>query len=704
MSRICSQLWPATIRPILTTEYSKGGNKFVKLSAIAGSLAVLVSAFGAALPAQAQQVQPPAAEAFARRPAIASVDISPDGKHLVALISPDGEKRIIAIWDTSNMSAAPYLVGADPRSEPVRVSFIKNDRIFVTTQQLVDFTLGGSAERSFRSRTEVLDLRGNPVRLSLRFDGLTSEQQQFVGVGGLVSSLARDPQNIMVRDPVRGDIYQLNLYNGRAERRERGSSRFGGGQADLDGQIRARTEFDFDNGAAYIAQWIKSPDTGEWAEHFRSYARDRQPISIAGFSNDPNIIFVESSVDRDHSAIFEYNIRERKMGEVAFAHPTFNAQGVVRSTAPADFGEVLGFGIEGPRNETYWVDPNIESAVKQFRQALNVQMQPLQWTDIASGQQVRLEVAADADISIVASSDDRTIFLLRKSGPATPPEYYLFNNGRLALLGRAYPDLQEAPLGPTSLIQYPARDGLMIPAILTKPDPTVYGEGPYPTIVTPHGGPWARDDLDWDPSAWTQYFATRGYAVVQPQFRGSYGWGQRLWRAGDNEWGRKMQDDLDDGVRYLIAQNVAIPDRVAMHGYSYGGYTSMMAAVRPDGLYQCAAAGAGPATIDLFKKGTYNSRYLREFQHPTANGEDPLRRISEVSIPVYLYSGDRDTTVIPAESRAFAAALERAGKPYKLNILPDMAHTLNTWTPANTAAILTTVEDFFKNDCGPGGL
>ncbi|MBN9466369.1 alpha/beta fold hydrolase [Brevundimonas sp.] len=632
------------------------------------------------------------------------MDLSPDGKHLAALISPDGAQRIIAIWDTSDMAAAPYLIGSDPRSEPLRVSFIKNDRLFVTTQQLVDFTLGGSAERSFRSKTAVLDLRGNPVRMSLQFDGLTSEQQQFVGVGGLVSSLPRDPQNIIVRDPVRGDLYQLNLYTGRAERRERGSSRFSGDQADLNGEIRARSEFNFDNGAAYIAQWIKSPDTGEWAEHFRWYARDRQPVSIAGFSNDPNIIFVQSSVDRDHAAIYEYNIRERKMGEIAFAHPVFNAEGVIRSTSPADFGEVVGFSYQGEKGQVYWTDPVMEAAQTQFRQALGVHMRPLQWIDIATGRRVGLQVPEDADISMSAVSDDRKIFVVRKSGPMTPPEYYLVKNGQVALLGRAYPELANAPLGPTSLIQYEARDGLTIPAFLTKPDPEVYGPGPYPTIITPHGGPWSRDNLDWDASAWTQYFAARGFAVLRPQFRGSEGWGQRLWRAGDREWGRKMQDDLDDGVRYLIAQGITIPDRVALHGYSYGGYTAMMAAVRPNGLYQCAAAGAGPATIDLFKKGTYGSRYLREFQNPTADGEDPLRRVNEVSIPIYLYSGDRDTTVVPAESRAFAAALERAGKPYKLNILPDMAHTLNTWTPANYAAILTTVEDFFKNDCGPGGL
>ncbi|KAK0331991.1 hypothetical protein LTR94_026696, partial [Friedmanniomyces endolithicus] len=454
----------------------------------------------------------------------------------------------------------------------------------------------------------------------------------------------------------------LNLYTGRSERVERGSDRFGGEQADLNGEIRAKTLFEFDNGAAYIGQWLKDPASGQWSEHFRSYARDRQPVSVVGFSNDPNIVFVSKVAGRDRSAIYEYDIAQRQFGEIAFAHPLFNATGVLRSRAPADFGEVVGFGYEGERGRTYFVDPALDEAYKTLRQAMGITTVPVSWTDIETGEQSRFTVGDGADISLAAISDDRSTIIIAKSGPRVPPEYYLLSAGRIRLIGRAYPELQEATLGETKIIQYKARDGLMIPAFLTTPDRSVFGAGPYPTIITPHGGPWARDNLAWDVSGWTQYYATRGYAVLQPQFRGSEGWGERLWRAGDREWGRKMQDDNDDGALYLIAQGVASPDRIAMHGYSYGGYASMMAAVRSNNIYQCAAAGAGPATIALFKKGTYNSRFLREFQHPTADGEDPLRRVGEIQVPLLLYTGDRDTRVLPAESEAMAAAMRAAGK------------------------------------------
>lgn len=669
-----------------------------------GAVASVLIAIGAPVESVAAQTPPPAT-AWAREPAIASVDVSPDGRHVVAVISPDGRQRVVAIWRTAAMDQAPFIIGSDDeRAEVTGAQFIKNDRIFVTTQQLRDFNpFSGRRERSFLQRTQVLTLEGVPARSSLTFDGLNATQQAIVGVGNLISDLPRDPQNIIVSDPVRGDKYRLNLYTGRAERIERGSDRFSGEQADLNGEIRAKSEFNFDGGAAYIAQWIKHPDSGDWAEHFRYYARDRQPISIVGFSNDPNVIFVSKTEGRDRSAIYEYMIRERQFGEIAFAHPLFEAGGVVRSRSPENFGEVVGFTYEGERGRTYFTDPVLAQAFTDLRRAAGIELVPVNWVDIESGERSRFSVGDGADISLVATSDDRSEIIISKSGPTTPTEYYILIDGRLRLLGRAYPELAGAPLGETTLIQYPARDGLMIPGFLTKPDPAVHGPGPYPTIITPHGGPWSRDNLTWDVTGWTQYFATRGYAVLQPQFRGSDGWGQRLWRAGDREWGRKMQDDNDDGVRYLIAEGVADPGRVAMHGYSYGGYASMMAVVRPNGLYRCAAAGAGPATIALFKKGTYNSRFLREFQHPTADGEDPLRRVSEISIPLYLYTGDRDTRVLPSESETMAAALRNAGKPVKLTILPDMEHTINTWSPTNFANVLTGVEEFLLNDCGMGG-
>jgi len=208
----------------------------------------------------------------------------------------------------------------------------------------------------------------------------------------------------------------------------------------------------------------------------------------------------------------------------------------------------------------------------------------------------------------------------------------------------------------------------------------------------------------WDISGWIQYFASRGYAVLQPQFRGSEGWGQKLWRAGDREWGQKMADDNDDGVKWLIDQKLADPKRVAIFGYSYGGYAALAASIRPNGLYQCAISGAGAGDLAAIANATADNRFQREFQHPTIKGLDALAHAKEAQIPVLLYHGDRDQTVDIEQSRKFAAALKAAGKPGKLVEIKDMGDQIIFWTPAMAQQQLDVVDDFLKTGCKRGGL
>ena len=659
---------------------------------------------GTALAQTAGSATPPPASAWAREAAMASVTLSPDGQHMAAIVSPDGVQRAIAVWNTADLNAAPFLIGSDERSEFLQIQFVKNDRLFVTTQQLSNYNpFSGSVEQTYRYRTQMVDLEGHPIRQP-QWDGLTEAQLAYVGYGSLISTLANDPNDILISDPRRGDVYRFDTRNGGMERVERGSDEYFGLQADLQGNIRARQSVNLSGADTAFIQWLKNPDTGAWEEHFRWTVQNREPVSVIGFTTDPNIVLVLSTQGVDHAAIYEYNIRARQMGEPAFAHPLFDASDVIQSRDPAHYGEILGFSYHGERGQVYWTDAHLEDAMSTLRQALGITLEPVSWVDIASGQRMRFEVGDGADISINSWSNDFSEMIVEKSGPSQPPEYYLIQNGRARLLGRAYPEIDVNAIGTTQLIQYAARDGLEIPAFLTTPNPEIYGEGPYPTIITPHGGPWARDDLDWDPTGWTQYFAARGYAVLQPQYRGSDGWGQRLWRAGDNEWGGRMQDDKDDGVRYLIERGIADPNRVAMHGYSYGGYASMVAAVRPNGLYQCAVAGAGPSSLDLLRRRVYSSPIGREYQGRYLSGMDPIEHVNDVSIPVFLYTGDRDTRVRPNESQAFASSLRNAGKKVSISILPNMEHTLNTWTPANTEAMLTSVENYLRTECGPDGL
>jgi len=668
-------------------------------------LVATVALLLAALPAAAMAAPLPA-KVFADPPAISDVQISRDGRHIVALTSHNGQSPTISVWKTDALDKPAAVISA-AKVRILGVSFLKNDRLLVRTIQT--FTFG--ATKGHLSRQYVSDLEGKSWTTLLPDGRARSETEAFLAKfddASVIDFLPADPRHIVVEDAridTRGDILKLDIYSGETERLMRGSERFGGFQLDLKGEIRTRQELGYDKGAVYFAQWIRDPSNGEWSEHFRWYAKDREPVSIVGFTEDPNIIYVSSAKGRDKSGLYVYDIKARQIVEPLFEHRLFDAGGIVTSSAKADYGRVLGFSYAGPTNSIYWTDETFSALNKSLRTALGVKTKPINWVDPATGTATRLPVADGADAAITDWSEDLKHFIVQKSGPANPGEYYLLDSsGALRLLGKVRPELDAASLGATRLVQYPARDGLMIPAFLTTPPADQFGPGPYPTLIEPHGGPWSRDNLDWDPAGWVQYFASRGYAVLQPQFRGSEGWGQKLWRAGDGEWGQKMQDDKDDGAQWLIDQKIAAPDRIAMFGYSYGGYAALAAAIRPNGLYQCAISGAGAGDLASLKQATFDNRFQREFQNPTIRGMDALERAKEAQIPLFIYHGDRDTNVEVKQSRKFVDALKAAGKPHRYLEIKDMGHGFITMEPAMVETQLVEIEKYLNTECGPGGI
>lgn len=675
------------------------------LSRAAAALAAACLALTYAATASAA---PPSAQAFGKLPTISSMSLSPDGKLIAGVMSPDGADTYVAVWKTDAPNEAPKLTPAPSKQRIMGVDFVKNDRLVVVVRQLLDTSVGGGRTRTHLFRPLLMSPDGRNVLPLLPINRRGSAEAEYYDAldpPGILDALPKDPRNILVQDSgVSGrDIYKVDVYTGQAARQTLGSGKFASEQVDLQGEVRARQELNYQDGNVYIAQWVRNPETNRWEEHFRWFAKDREPMSIVGFTNDPNIAYLATNRGRDKTAIYEYSIKDRKLLEPVFEHKLFEAGGVIESTADADYGQLLGFSYGAERGKVYWVDEKLAAAERSAKQALGVKTVPVEWTDTATGEKARFNAADGFDVSISDWSRDRSRLLITKSGPRQPPEYYLLADGKLTLLGKSRPDLDTSGLGDTKVVQYTARDGLVIPAFLTTP-PASAGPGPHPAIILPHGGPWSRDGLTWDDSGWTQYFAARGYVVLQPQFRGSEGWGQKLWRAGDAEWGQKMQDDLDDGAKWLIAQRLAAPDRIAVHGYSYGGYAAFAAAVRPNGLYQCAVAGAGVAELGSFQRDTYENRFIREFQNPTIKGLSPMEKVADISIPLFIYHGDRDQTVPLKQSLEMVNKLKGAGRSYKYLELPDMGHSFGTWNTDSGKIVLESVENYLKNDCGPGGL
>jgi dipeptidyl aminopeptidase/acylaminoacyl peptidase len=655
-------------------------------------VAVLFSGLSAAAIAA-----PPTAEEYARASQMSSVSISPDGKRLASLVSADGKTMVISVWSIDDPSAKPKVFPTQPGVHIRSVQFVKNDFLLAGIEVELPKVIPPGRFR----KAMLVPLDGSQA---VNFDGVK-----------LIDRMPDDPDRILVKVRGNSDLFAYNVRTRTSVNIANDVPRpkpsllsghvfFVSQDADLQQQWRGGQTYGFDKGDVYFAQWFRDPADNSWKEHFRWYARDREPVSVVGFTRDPNIALIRMTRGRDKAAIYEYDIHAAKVKTPAFEHPLFDAVGVVQSNTRGHAGEILGFAYDGPRQSMiYWADEDLEVASRTAKEALGEKTRVVEWTDVASGKRFKLPTPDGASVEISDWSDDFKRFVVVKSGPTTPPEFYLLADGKVRLLGRSKPWIDTAALGDTRLIQYPARDGLMIPAYLTAPPRSLHGPGPYPTVIVPHGGPWSRDDGGWDSSGWVQYFASHGYAVLQPQFRGSDGWGQRLWRAGDGEWGQKMQDDLDDGVRWMVAQGFAAPDRVAIHGFSYGGYAATVAAIRPNGLYQCAISGAGVFSLDFFRREITDDRVAREFQAPTVKGLDPMDHVEKVSIPMLVYHGDWDTVVPFKQSERLDRALTNAGKLHAFQRLETMEHTAGD-TPALQAALLTTLENYLKKDCGPGGL
>jgi dipeptidyl aminopeptidase/acylaminoacyl peptidase len=209
--------------------------------------------------------------------------------------------------------------------------------------------------------------------------------------------------------------------------------------------------------------------------------------------------------------------------------------------------------------------------------------------------------------------------------------------------------------------------------------------------------------MGFDDSGWVPLLVSRCHVVLQPQFRGSAGWGRALWLAGDAEWGQKMQDDKDDGALWLVSEKLVDPKRVAMFGFSYGGYAAFAAAVRPNGIYKCAIAGAGVSDIERIWAAFYTNPFFRDRQEPTVRGMSPLRHADKIKIPIMVYHGDRDQTVPIVQSELFVDRARNSGQAVNYHALQDYGHG-PAWTRETMTTQLKLISQYLSSGCGGSGL
>jgi len=278
---------------------------------------------------------------------------------------------------------------------------------------------------------------------------------------------------------------------------------------------------------------------------------------------------------------------------------------------------------------------------------------------------------------------DESRYLIFSEGAADPGRYFLLNRKtqQMHAVVDPYPSIDPAQLAETKWVNYTARDGLALSGYLTLPKGREAKN--LPLILMPHGGPFERDHWEYD--AEVQFLANRGYAVFQPQFRGSTGFGKDFVAKGYGEWGKKMQDDLDDGVEWLVRSGTVDSKRVCIVGASYGGYAAMWGAIRNPDRYRCAASLAGVSDLERMmsydRKSFSATRYFKEWRTKVSgeNGADlrsvsPITYASRLKIPILIGHGEEDDNVLPAQSRDMVAALTAANAKVESVFYPEGGH------------------------------
>lgn len=645
-------------------------------------------------------------EALARVPQIQSVSMSADGKNLVALIeAPNSEHRetALATWNLDNPEAGPVITPSGDRMRFIGASAMKADRVIAFARQEWTGQLGGCGEgrvtgatKTFVRKAYLTDITqrnfseafaDNTRRLGISQD--TQRCMEISGSATLVNNLPLDPENVIVMQrndlTLMANYFLYNLKTNETTLLFRGGGRTQPGLFNpRNGEVLTRSELVAISPDEYEERIsILDPKTGQFDVHapLTRKVSERYTNQFVGIDEQSGKYYVLTDLFSDLVQARMYDPVSRKFDdEPLVAHPQFSIGNLLFGTQPSNFNQVLGFVVAGAVPEVIYVDPTFKSIHDGLKQAFPGQ-----------------------SVYITSYNDDLSRILVTAESAQQPPSYHLLlDRNQLRTLGSERPWLDSKQIGEQRWVTYKARDGLDIPALLDLPVGWTPAQGPLPTIIHPHGGPWARDFGGWDMSGWVPFLTSRGYAVLRPQYRGSAGLGRQLWLAGDKEWGQKMQDDKDDGAAWLVGQGIAAKDRIAIFGYSYGGFAATAAAVRRDSPYQCAISGAPVTDLARIGRSWSDNRIQRILQGQTVTGMDPMRNTADANIPVLLYVGDRDVRTPALHARNFFNAV-RGTVPAQLEIIADMPHSM-PWYKRHHEQTLGLIENYLARDCGSGGL
>jgi dipeptidyl aminopeptidase/acylaminoacyl peptidase len=603
-------------------------------------------------------------------PEIAGAELSPDGRYL-AFLKPWQDTRNIWVKQVAEPFSAARLMTTETK-RPIPGFLWTRDGKHIC---YVKDTDGDENYNVYAVDPNAEIPAGHDAPISRDLTGLQGVQVQLYSVPKHNPDVAFI--GINDRDKSWHDLYRLQISTGERTLLKRNTERIAGWMFDLESNLRLAMHVD-DSGEQHLLR----VDPEGFAKIFScGVFDDCNPFQ---FHPDGRRLFFETNKDRDLSALLLLDaatgeielVESDPLGRVDFDAPMFSEA----------TDELIGTTYTDDRIRYYFRDSATE---RDFR-----------WLESRfEGREIERQ-------SITA--DDR-LWLISASGDTEPGEVWLFDREtrRLDFQYRVREKLPRESLAPMQPIRYPSSDGLDIPAYLTLPLGVPAEK--LPLLVVPHGGPWARDEWGYNPIA--QFFANRGYAVLMPNFRGSTGYGKKFLNAANGEWGRKMQDDISWGLRYLVDRGIADRERVGILGGSYGGYAVLAGVAFTPELYRAGVDIVGPSnlmtlldSIPPYWESGRKIMYARMADPRTPEGKlwmherSPFYSADRIQTPLMVVQGANDPRVNRAEAEQIVIALRDRGFPVEYLLAPDEGHGFAR--PVNNMALYMAAEKFLAKHLG----
>ena len=622
-----------------------------------------------AIPAAA--ATPPPIDAYARMPEIRGVTVSPDGTQIAYITSVDDESVAV----TRNLQSADKKFVPILRSESGKydISWCNwaND-----TRLLCGLRAMAEEAGHVYPYTRLVAVNADGSKMKLLIQNTEAGGAQFHD--RILDWTPDEPDTVLIElDDDRNGfpaVFELNINNGFRITRTRERTPIRSFTTDARGNVRLGSGY---GGTAEVSHYARLEDEREWQllAKIKAFSESDalEPIAVASGKN----IAYATGLFEGRSALWEMDLTDQREPQLVFSHPLVDADDPLLT---AD-GRLLGIWYELDRPFVYYTDERARGLIQAINKA-----EPSKFSFISD------------------SSRDEKTFIVRSYSDVDASTYFFFDTRKAQLLriGTQYPEIDPATQGRMRSIAYKAADGTEIPGYLTVP--AGLRAEKLPLIVMPHGGPISRDTWDFD--FLRAFLVSRGYAVLQMNFRGSSGYGSEWYHAAHQDWGGLTYSDITDGARWAVTEGIADPKRMCIVGWSFGGYAALLGAVRNNDLYRCSVSIAGVADLNLLLSESRfftNWRFAREqigVDKEKLRTDSPLRHVDKINMPVLLIHGDKDYQVEVDHTRKMNSALKRADKPHRTVLIEDATHQLDR--KSDRVTLLTEIEKFLLENLGSG--